>query len=244
MRQPTQFQCLFILVLYLLLGTACKKTIYGPSDEPITYVAPQFQTPKNEVDCTDLSTIPDSFFLADLTPEIQANGCSGMDYPIWQNSPYVLPYPVSTGYKVNLNNCSNSYHAAGEPDALATDFNMTIGTCISAARAGKVIHVEESGFDGGFPNNLVVIRHEDATFAQYMHLTKDGAEVEVGDEVEQGDFIGLSGATGLAGYPHLHFIVTKNDWKYPYQGVPVTFSNTYANEKGLQTDRTYYAFSY
>jgi murein DD-endopeptidase MepM/ murein hydrolase activator NlpD len=121
---------------------------------------------------------------------------------------------------------------------------MPIGTYITAARAGTVVHVEESGTDGHFPNNLVVIRHPDYTFAQYMHLTQNGALVNIGDEVKQGAIIGRSGSTGLAGYPHLHFIITRDDWQYPYTGIPFNFKNTRPNPRSLEMGTDYPAYSY
>jgi murein DD-endopeptidase MepM/ murein hydrolase activator NlpD len=171
-------------------------------------------------------------------------GCDGASYPNWETSPYVLPYPVGIAHRIDLSNCSGSFHSAGEPDEFATDFAMTIGTVITASRDGTVVQVEESGIDGGFPNNLVVVDHGDGTFAQYMHLTEDGALVEIGDAVARGDTLGLSGATGLAGYPHLHFVVTQDDWPYPYASIPVTFSNTDANPHGLRSGGVYEAGTY
>jgi murein DD-endopeptidase MepM/ murein hydrolase activator NlpD len=165
-------------------------------------------------------------------------------YPDWATSPYVLPYPVGITHQVDLSNCSASYHSRGQPDEMATDFDMDIGTAITASRAGTVVHVEERGVDYDFPNNRVVVDHGDGTFAQYMHLTLDGAEVEVDDVVEPGDTIGWSGATGLAGYPHLHFVVTANDWSWPYVSAPVTFSNTDPNPRGLRSFQPYTALPY
>ena len=154
-----------------------------------------------------------------------ARGCDGQTYPQLEDTPYVLPFPEGTSYTMNLGNCSTSFHGPGSPDRYGYDFVMDIGTPITASRAGEVVHVVESGMDGGFPNNLVVVRHEDDSYAQYMHLTKDGADVEVGETVRAGDRIGRSGNTGLAGYPHLHFIVTLGAWPYPYVSTPVSFSN-------------------
>lgn len=227
-----------IILCSILLAISCKSTDSDTDMDIITTV------PDVEISCDDLDKIPDNFQMEDPTPLDQAVSCRGLDYPDWETSLYVLPYPVGTGYQVKLNNCSSSYHREGEPDALATDFEMPIGTCITASRAGKVVYVRESGEDYEHPNNLVIIEHIDKTFAQYMHLTKDGAAVKVGDEVAQGQFIGLSGATGLAGYPHLHFIVTQGDWKYPYFGIPITFKNTYPNKRGLHSNKVYFALSY
>lgn len=171
-------------------------------------------------------------------------GCTSATYPNWQTSEYVLPYPVGTSYTTKLSHCSHSYHAAGEADEFATDFVMPVGTLITASRAGEVVHVEEGGVDGEFPNNLVVVKHEDNTYAQYMHLTWGGAFVEVGAMVVQGDSIGKSGATGLAGYPHLHFVVTKEGWEYPYQSTPFNVKNTLSNPRGPASYKEYPAFPY
>jgi murein DD-endopeptidase MepM/ murein hydrolase activator NlpD len=154
-----------------------------------------------------------------------------------------LPYPVDETYEVRLSNCSSSFHGEGRNDELAFDFVMDVGTLITASRAGTVVFVEESG-EGGELNNLVVIDHGDNTFGEYMHLQLDGALVEVGDVVEQGDPIGLSGNTGLAGYPHLHLIVVRDSWEWPYVGVPITFSNTTPNPQSLASDTFYTALPY
>ena len=146
---------------------------------------------------------------------------------------------------MNLGHCGGSYHSAGQPDQYAIDFNMTIGTTITASREGQVVYVEESGQDGGFPYNLVIISHSDGTFAQYMHLTKDGAAVAIGQRVAQGDVIGYSGNTGLAGYPHLHFVATKKgSFRYPYESFPTTFKNTLPNERSLLSGVQYPAYAY
>lgn len=193
------------------------------------------------------------FLLSCSTKEIQeidygygplATGCPDAVYPDWKSSPYVLPFPVGKSYKVDLSNCSGSYHSEGLPDEFATDFNMPIGTEITCSRAGTVVYVQESGKDYNHPNNLVIVDHGDKSYAEYMHLTENGASVKVGDQVKQGDLIGYSGATGLAGYPHLHFVVAKNSYSWPYVSIPVTFSNTVSNERGLKAYTVYEAFPY
>ncbi|QNJ98483.1 M23 family metallopeptidase [Constantimarinum furrinae] len=171
-------------------------------------------------------------------------GCPNTTYPFWQISPYVLPYPVGKTYMTNLSHCSGSFHAEGQPDEYAIDFAMDIGTIITASRPGTVVHVVETGVDGEHPNNLVVIKHTDDSYAQYMHLTRYGAMVEIGDFVVQGDTIGRSGATGLAGYPHLHFVVTDGGWEYPYSSIPYTFKNTEPNPYSLKARHNYTAEPY
>ena len=171
-------------------------------------------------------------------------GCDGQAYTPPESSPYVLPYPVRSAYRMGLGNCSSSFHSAGQPDRYAYDFDSPIGSPLTASREGTVVYVEESGQDGGYPNNLVVVEHSDDTFAHYMHLTQGGADVEVGDRVQQGDLVGRSGNTGAAGIPHLHFIVTTGGWRYPYDPVPVSFSNASPLVTVLRQGETYRAAPY
>lgn len=98
----------------------------------------------------------------------------------------------------------------------ALDFKMKRGTHIVAVRDGIVIRVKEDGSKGGWSKkyrnqgNNIVIQHSDNSRSGYWHLQKDGALVNVGDTVKQGQLIGLSGKTGYAATPHLHFIVWKS----------------------------------
>lgn len=182
---------------------------------------------------------------AKIDPSLTSLGCSGAVYDNWETSQYVLPYPVGKSYSISLSHCSGSYHSEGQPDQFAIDFNMSIGTQITASQSGQVVFVEESGYDGEFPNNKVVVQHSDGTYLQYMHLTHGGAEVRVGQQVNKGQLIGYSGSTGLAGFPHLHFVATtRGSWEYPYSSFPTTFSNTKKNELSLQQVDSYKALRY
>lgn len=166
--------------------------------------------------------------------------CSNAIYEDWTQSEYNLPYPVGDSYVIGLAHCSDSYHSPGLPDQFAIDFNMPIGSKITASRAGVVVNIEESGLDGGFPNNYVLLRHSDNTYGWYMHLTNNGAEVTIGQSVPKGGLIGYSGNTGLAGYPHLHLVFTyENSW--PYSSFPTTFKNTIENKKSLESGVLYTA---
>jgi murein DD-endopeptidase MepM/ murein hydrolase activator NlpD len=188
--------------------------------------------------CSDLETLEVQSFL----PGPLAKGCSGKSYPEWSSSPYVLPYPVGLTYKTGLTNCLGMH--TGTLDQYAVDIDMPIGSKITAAREGKVTYVIESGFDGSHPNNFVIVEHSDNTFAGYMHLTHNGATVNVGDSVVKGQEIGLSGSTGLAGYPHLHFVIAQGQWQFPFISIPVTFKNTLSNKNSLAPYTSYEAFAY
>lgn len=174
-------------------------------------------------------------------PRPDPNGCP-VDYPDWETSPYVLPYPVGASYPVDLDNCSSSFHGEGQPDAFAYDFDMDIGEVITAARGGEVIVAfgDDPDFGGSPGGNVVQIDHGDGTIGTYLHFTEDGVDVTEGDIVEQGDVIGRSGASGTnAAYPHLHFIVVKEPGSFPYQGVAVSFAGTEANPRGLESGMVY-----
>ena len=113
----------------------------------------------------------------------------------------------------------------------ALDFKMKRGTNIVAVRDGIVIRVKEDGSKGGWSKkyrsqgNNIIIQHSDMSRSGYWHLQKDGALVNVGDTVKQGQVIGLSGKTGYAAMPHLHFIVWKNDSR-GWQQVPTRFQTS------------------
>ena len=163
--------------------------------------------------------------------------CDG--YLEWSTSDYVLPYPSGDSHKVTQSNCSPVSHFGSHQ--YAYDFEMNIGDSVVATRDGSVIKIEEGNEDGnGCPDdNHVYIQHTDGSVAHYLHLTKDGVVVSIGDSVSQGDAIGLAGNTGCSTDAHLHFVVFK-DQSYK-ESLPITFSNTESNPRGLRKDKSYTA---
>ena len=127
---------------------------------------------------------------------------------------YALPYEEGKSFRVIQGYFSRFTHK----ERAALDFNMKRGTNITAAREGVVVRVKEDGTKGGFnkkyrpDGNNIVIQHADGSRAGYWHLLHDGALINVGDSVKKGQMIALSGKTGYAAVPHLHFLVwtTKN----------------------------------
>jgi len=114
----------------------------------------------------------------------------------------------------------------------ALDFKMKRGTKIVAVRDGVVIRVKEDGSKGGWSSkyrsqgNSIVIQHSDNSRSGYWHLQKDGALVNIGDSVKQGQVIALSGKTGYAALPHLHFIVWSNDSRGRWKQVATRFQTS------------------
>ena len=178
---------------------------------------------------------------------INTVGCKYETYPDPATSPYILPFAVGESFKTGLANCSSSFHGAGRPDEYAFDFDMPTGTPFIAARAGTVFRVVEdqpSNGGGDGAGNYVVIDHGDNTFALYLHSPQDGIDVAVGDSVEQGDVLGITGRSGLAGYPHLHFIVVSDSPNYPYNGLAISFRNALPAHTALQSYTEYEAAAY
>jgi murein DD-endopeptidase MepM/ murein hydrolase activator NlpD len=125
---------------------------------------------------------------------------------------YMLPYEQGTSPFI----VQGYFGPFSHKNRAAIDFKMKRGTKIVAAREGVVTRVKEDSDRGGWnrkyrnDGNNIVITHADGSRAGYWHLQKDGALVKVGDSVKQGQVIALSGKTGYAAIPHLHFIVWKS----------------------------------
>ena len=79
------------------------------------------------------------------------------------------------------------------------DLTMPLGTEVVAADTGTVVR---SGTRGGY-GLCVEIEHPDGNHTLYAHLSR--IDVATGDSVARRQTIGVVGATGLAGSPHLHF---------------------------------------
>ncbi|MFJ9032295.1 M23 family metallopeptidase [Streptomyces sp. NPDC102274] len=99
---------------------------------------------------------------------------------------------ITTGYRAGGSLWSSGSHSG-------IDFHAASGTSVVAVGAGTVV---EAGWGGSYGNNIV-LRMSDGTYTQYGHLSSIG--VAVGRSVIPGERIGLSGATGNATGPHLHF---------------------------------------
>ncbi|WP_335932868.1 M23 family metallopeptidase [Streptomyces sp. PTD5-9] len=111
-------------------------------------------------------------------------------------SGYVHPVPGNhtTGYRASGSNWSSGSHTG-------IDFPVFTGTSVKAITSGTVV---TAGWGGAY-GNQVVIKHPDGRYSQYGHLSS--ISVSAGQSVTAGQQIGLSGSTGNATGPHLHFEV-------------------------------------
>jgi hypothetical protein len=145
------------------------------------------------------------------------------------DSPYILPWRAGAEYALQQGNCNP---VGGHVNWFAYDFDLAIGDTIIASRAGDVVAVREQFADGTRicgqeRENLVFVQHDDGTIMAYIHLTTNGALVDVGDAVGQGDVIALSGDSGCSAGPHLHvalFAAERTGFDR-YWSLPVNYSN-------------------
>lgn len=140
---------------------------------------------------------------------------------------YRLPYKKGEAYRVGQG-YNGSFSHSGDI-RYSVDFVMPVKTQVYAARGGRVVQIYERSNQGGSAKkfkdkaNYVVIEHNDGTFGEYAHLSKNGVLVSLGQKVYEGQLIGLSGNTGYSSGPHLHFMVVrvKGDGSNP--SIPVRF---------------------
>ena len=144
---------------------------------------------------------------------------------------YALPYPKGIS-RLMVQGYKSQFSHRGR---LSLDFKMKRGSLITAARDGVVARVEQSFSGGGMHKkylrkaNQVVILHSDGSQAYYGHLQQNGVLVNVGDTVSQGQLIALSGKTGYALFPHLHFLV----WRYTTDGKWQQTATRFNTSKGI-----------
>ena len=79
------------------------------------------------------------------------------------------------------------------------DFRSPMGNPVKCVAAGKVILVGDHYYAG----NSVYVDHGNGVVSMYFHLSEP--TVKEGDEVKRGQTVGLTGMTGRATGPHLHF---------------------------------------
>lgn len=157
---------------------------------------------------------------------------------------YVFPYEHGTKRTVD-----QGYHGTTTHQGLyALDFNLPEGTRVCAARDGVVVGTKSDSNRGGPGpayedwSNFVDVLHADGTWATYAHLKRGGALVKPGERVTAGQVIGLSGRTGRASGPHLHFAVYRASWdREGGESIPTLFTHLDGEAVTPQEGRTYYA---
>jgi hypothetical protein len=128
---------------------------------------------------------------------------------------YYPPFPLGLQFPISQGFDNDQTH--GDPHSqYAVDIVMPIGTPILAARAGRVMDMEDD-FHGGAQkerylarSNQIRILHDDGTMAVYAHLQPNSIRIRQGAQVKRGQWIAGSGNTGFSSGPHLHFVIQLN----------------------------------
>jgi murein DD-endopeptidase MepM/ murein hydrolase activator NlpD len=150
---------------------------------------------------------------------------------------YALPFENGAAHRL----VQGYFGPFSHKERAALDFKMKRGTKITAARDGIVTRVKEDGKLGGWSRkyrshgNNIIIQHPDGSRAGYWHLQHNGALVNVGDTVKKGQVIALSGKTGYAAIPHLHFLVWTFDNHRQWRQVATRFETS----KGIKYLRSW-----
>jgi len=141
---------------------------------------------------------------------------------------YQLPYEPGNSHLI----VQGYFGPFSHQNRAALDFKMKKGTKILAAREGVVRSLKEDSDKGGWSRknrefgNYIIITHPDGSRAGYWHLQQNGALVNVGDTVQKGQVIALSGKTGYAAMPHLHFLVWGHDNTRQWSPLPTRFQTS------------------
>ena len=98
---------------------------------------------------------------------------------------------------------SQRIYKGGEKGAYHSGIDIAVptGTPVRAPADGVVILASDHPFT--LEGNLLMVDHGMGLNSAFLHLSK--IEVAVGDHVHQGEVIALSGASGRATGPHLHW---------------------------------------
>ncbi len=140
--------------------------------------------------------------------------------------------------------------AEGEGSHIGVDIRVPEGTPIRAVANGFVERVSEDKSGFGL---FIVIRHphmpdpdrpqvETVLYSGYAHMSAQ--YVKEGDVVQKGQEIGLSGKTGAASGPHLHFQIDRDTapwhpyWAFSYSEATAAGLTSYAAiNSGFQQER-------
>ncbi len=159
---------------------------------------------------------------------------------------YRLPYPSGKSYSV-IQGYDGKFSHHGEQQ-FALDFKLPLGSKVCAARSGTVLVTRADSDEGGrdrdkylYKANYIRILHDDGSIGSYVHLQHEGVLVNVGDQVSAGQPIGLSGDTGYATSPHLHFHVQLAVDGYTIRTVPVRFRTHRNTAETLEQGHAYSA---
>lgn len=125
---------------------------------------------------------------------------------VYQTEPFTPPTDAvrRTSFFGDRRTYAYSDGTSAESLHFGIDYGIPTGSPVAACGAGKVV-LAENRISTGWS---VVIEHLPGLYSLYYHM--DSLLVREGQIVRQGEQLGVSGATGLATGPHLHWEVRLN----------------------------------
>lgn len=125
---------------------------------------------------------------------------------VYDFSSYTPPTPITRRTSFFADRRIYAYSNGKSSTSLhyGIDFGVPKGNEVRACAAGKVVMAEDRISTG----YSVVIEHLPGLYSLYYHNSE--LKVKEGDIVQKGDLIAISGATGLATGPHVHWEMRLN----------------------------------
>lgn len=125
---------------------------------------------------------------------------------VYQTTPYTPPTDATRRTSFFADRRVYTYTNGKSSTSLhyGIDYGVPTGSTVSACADGKVVLAEWRNSTGW----SVVIEHLPGLYSLYYHMSE--LTVKENDTVKAGTLVGLSGATGLATGPHLHWEMRLN----------------------------------
>ncbi len=145
----------------------------------------------------DLRSFESQLNLKVSKSSLPQSGTGSLAWPI--DDPMITQYFGNTPFATAN---PQVYNAKGHN---AIDLRASPGSVIKSARAGIILGTGNTDVTcpGSSYGKWVFIQHDNGLSTLYAHLSV--IKVSKGDHVDMGETVGLSGATGYATGPHLHF---------------------------------------
>ena len=122
---------------------------------------------------------------------------------VWQLTPFTPPTQETRRTSFFADRRTYRYTSGGSSTSLhyGIDYGVGEGSPVTSCADGLVVMAETRVSTGW----SVVVEHLPGLYSLYYHMSE--LKVKEGDKVKAGQLLGLSGSTGLATGPHLHWEV-------------------------------------
>ena len=158
--------------------------------------------PKVTRDAVNLACPPDAYFRMPFAEEGEGT------WNVTQGSFSSSGRSHEGGYAYDLiGGCGDTVRAARSGrvsfvlESRSCQFHSNCGTDVCGSNCCSLLQIQ-FGNHGG---NWVLVRHQDESWAEYVHFRQNEVAVSFGEVVRRGEMLGYVGTTGSSSEPHLHF---------------------------------------